>query len=423
MPVVRVVGAGFSGLATAYFLLKAGFRVEIFESTERAGGLIQTDQLPEGIAEAAANAFLNSAELKQMAADIGVSLLPVKAKARARWILRGQKFRRWPLRFLETLGLLCRAPFVFFRSPRTGESVRDWGRRVLGEAATEYLLEPALQGIYAASADRLSASLVFDRFYRRSSLPSSTRRRRKLPSGERGSVSPREGMGHFMQALAAWIRAQDNASLSLGSLVDASQVKTWSEEATVILCVPPAAAATLLNSEPKLATQLAALPTVGLVSATLFFAESERLQSGFGVLIPRSENLRTLGVLFNDGIFENRARTGLCSETWILRTSDLSDSHDEALLDFVIREERSLLSGRPSPAPVARSVRRWERALPLYGPELEKFLKEGALSAVPAKIQLFGNYLGALGLSRILLEASEWPHKLMPQTKSPATLP
>ncbi|MGZ4989027.1 MAG: FAD-dependent oxidoreductase, partial [Limisphaerales bacterium] len=42
MQTVKVVGAGFSGLATAYFLTKHGFKVQVFEKSARAGGLIRT---------------------------------------------------------------------------------------------------------------------------------------------------------------------------------------------------------------------------------------------------------------------------------------------------------------------------------------------------------------------------------------------
>ena len=46
MKAVTVVGGGFSGLATAYHLSRAGIPVEIIEKTDRLGGLIATLQTP-----------------------------------------------------------------------------------------------------------------------------------------------------------------------------------------------------------------------------------------------------------------------------------------------------------------------------------------------------------------------------------------
>ena len=39
---VTVVGAGWSGLASAYFLSKSGFDVQVFESHSDAGGMLST---------------------------------------------------------------------------------------------------------------------------------------------------------------------------------------------------------------------------------------------------------------------------------------------------------------------------------------------------------------------------------------------
>ena len=74
MQTVKVVGAGFSGLTTAYFLVKRGFKVRILEKSCRAGGLIETTQTEHGLVEKAANGILNSAKLEAIAAEIGVPL-------------------------------------------------------------------------------------------------------------------------------------------------------------------------------------------------------------------------------------------------------------------------------------------------------------------------------------------------------------
>src|SRR6266852_6398254 len=86
MPTISVVGAGFSGLTTAYFLTKHGFKVRIIEKTERAGGLIKTIRTEHGLVETAANGLLSSARLEAMCADIGVPLQATRLEARARFI-------------------------------------------------------------------------------------------------------------------------------------------------------------------------------------------------------------------------------------------------------------------------------------------------------------------------------------------------
>src|ERR1044072_9517328 len=158
---INVVGAGFSGLVTAYFLTKAGHAVRIFEKSDRAGGLIGTIRTEHGLVETAANGLLNSARLETMCADINVSLMPTRRDGRRRFIYRG-KPRQLPLHAAE----IARAGFGLAKNvtalkPRSFESIATWGERVLGKGATDYLLTPALGGIYAGDPQQLSASLIF----------------------------------------------------------------------------------------------------------------------------------------------------------------------------------------------------------------------------------------------------------------------
>ena len=70
-----MVGGGFSGLATAYYLSRAGIPVEIVEKTDRLGGLIATLQTPHGPVETAAVGMRNSARVDAVCRDLGLEML------------------------------------------------------------------------------------------------------------------------------------------------------------------------------------------------------------------------------------------------------------------------------------------------------------------------------------------------------------
>ncbi len=153
---VTVIGAGFSGLVTAYYLVKEGFQVQILEKSSDVGGLIQTIQTEHGPVETAANGIRNSARLEAMCADIRVPLEATRREARARFIFRGTP-KRFPLSGPEVLKLGFRfAASASSLRPRPFETIIDWGRRVIGKAATDFFLAPALSGIYAGDPERLS---------------------------------------------------------------------------------------------------------------------------------------------------------------------------------------------------------------------------------------------------------------------------
>src|SRR2546430_11582742 len=90
MQTITVVGAGFSGLTTAYFLTKFGFTVRVIEKSDRPGGLIRSVRTGHGLVETAANGLLSSARAEAMCADIGVPLVITRREGRRRFIYRGK---------------------------------------------------------------------------------------------------------------------------------------------------------------------------------------------------------------------------------------------------------------------------------------------------------------------------------------------
>src|SRR6185312_1279661 len=96
-----VVGAGISGLLSAYYLDRAGFEVTLIEASDRVGGLISTKRLQGGIAESAAHSIPASPVVRELFSDLGIELTPIRPESRVRWIYRRGKFRKFPLSIFE----------------------------------------------------------------------------------------------------------------------------------------------------------------------------------------------------------------------------------------------------------------------------------------------------------------------------------
>ena len=72
---VLIVGGGISGLATAYYLGKAGIRSTIIEKANRLGGLIKTDRIQGCELEAGPDSFLaTKTAVAELAEDLGGGL-------------------------------------------------------------------------------------------------------------------------------------------------------------------------------------------------------------------------------------------------------------------------------------------------------------------------------------------------------------
>jgi len=393
MPTITVVGAGFSGLTTAYFLTKHGFKVRIIEKADRAGGLIKTIRTEHGLVETAANGLLSSARLEAMCAEIGVPLIATRRDAHKRFIYRG-KPKQLPLRAGDMIALSARFAVNSVRlRPRPFETVSHWGRRVLGRGATNYLLIPALGGIYAGDPNRLSAGLIFGK----AKLPDHLHTNRPAKWKLRGTVAPPNGMQQLIDGLREHL-----ARAGVEFLFNHDE-KANARDPAVICLSASAAANDLSEVGPELSDALQRIEMLSLATVTCFYGSDAAKLNGFGCLFPRDQGFRSRGVLFNTSIFEGRGPAH--AETWIFGGAldvDVVNLSDEAFAEIIAAERERFYGAHNEPLDIR--ITRWPNALPHYTVDLEKILT--TLPSPPANIAVVGNYLGRIGLAKILERAA-----------------
>ncbi|MCJ8275587.1 MAG: FAD-dependent oxidoreductase, partial [Bdellovibrionales bacterium] len=196
---VTVIGSGISGLSVAFYLVRAGYSVTIFEKDNRVGGLLGTKKTPHGVVEQAANAFLANKELEMVSQSIGVNILEKKTTARKRFIFRKGKARRWPLGLWGSLRFLFFILFFsFFKKTKKGQTLKDWAYKSMGKEATHFLLAPAMQGIFVGQPKDLSASLILNALFLN-----------RPPRGQlRGSVCAEFGMGDWTKKMRQYLKQE-----------------------------------------------------------------------------------------------------------------------------------------------------------------------------------------------------------------------
>ncbi len=393
MKKVLIIGAGFSGMSLAYFLNKKGFEVSIVEKNDFPGGMIQTGQSVFGLHETAANGFLNTAKVESFLRAIGVGYVGSTTTAKKRFIFR-KKPRRWPLSTSESFFWLFKFVKFIFKSKvnrmaGTFESVYSWSERNFGLPFTNYILAPALQGIYAGDLHKLSANLIINQMLNR-------KREKKL--SPHSLLSGLSGMGEVMRNLENYLRRHG---------VQFNYNRPWADSMTADYLVIATSAPDALPVLKKLnlthaVDVLESIEMLPLVTITCHFENAPVKYRGFGILFPRDQEIRALGVLMNRVIFNRNEK--FHSETWIyggaldLRILDLTDLQ---IMEQVQKDR--ILTFSKTQGFAHFTVTRWPKALPHYTIELEKNL---ALLKSTAGVIWHGNYLGALGLSRIL-EKSE----------------
>ncbi|HEU4456668.1 MAG TPA: protoporphyrinogen oxidase [Longimicrobium sp.] len=393
-----VVGGGLAGLAAAWRLARAGVRVRVFEAGPRAGGVIGSVRGGGFLAELGANSLAEpSPAVRALFREAGLEprLLPTNAEARRRYVVRGGRPLAVPTSppgLLATRLLSLRAKLRVLAEPLAGpsreadESVSEMVRRRLGREVLDYLVEPFVAGIYAGDPDRLSARSAFPRLVGLEDEHGSLLRGAKAASRARraagGSRDPSiysfaEGMEELPRALAAGL----GGAVSVATAVRAVRqmpggwaVETDASEETfgaVVLAVPAHAlgAMEIEGMDAADAEALAAIPHAPVAVLVQGFRREDVAHplDGFGMLIPRVERRRIMGVLFTSTMFPGRAPEGHVSLTTFVggtRAPEMAALPPNRLASVVGGELRALLGVRGDP--VFSHHHHWTRAIPQY---------------------------------------------------------
>lgn len=341
-PLTVVVGAGISGLTCAYALKKSGQNVLLLEASARPGGVISSVEESGFLFELGPQSFSGTEAIFRLCDELEISNQLVEAPHRApRYVLIDGKLIAVPLSpgaFLGTSLLSWRTKFsilteVLRKSPpsRGDESVADFVRAKFTPELLDRLVGPFVSGIYAGDPERLSLRAAFPKLYEAQNLSGSVIRgslRLAKKNQPESQSSRRSGLYSFLHGNATLIRALAGAlgdSLRCGSSLSSTvrrdgnrfrlQLRSSAGPEEIFADKLVLASPTHVNSELlQTIAPATALPlrSVEYAPVTVVSHGYHKNQvgvdlDGFGFLIPRSQNLQTLGTVWNSSLFPGRA--------------------------------------------------------------------------------------------------------------------
>ncbi len=184
----------------------------------------------------------------------------------------------------------------------------------------------------------------------------------------------------------------------------------------LVLASPPSSSSKILKDLlPEASKILSEIPLAPIAVVHLSTSEVEKIPSGFGMLIPRSEKIETLGVLFSSKTFANRAPEGKELLTVFIggtMNPDLIEKSEDEITSIVKRDLKTLLSLNNENLKV-EEVTKWKACIPQlvlnHDKKMAKLLKE--TDSVDG-LHLCGNYLTGVGIKDAVASAQQIAAKL-----------
>jgi oxygen-dependent protoporphyrinogen oxidase len=394
---VHIWGAGFSGLILGYYLKEQGYKVTIYEKTNKIGGKIGTKKTSAGLSEKGANALYMSADTMDLLKELKLEPLPATKKLKRLLLINGRPKR--PVQFSIitklTLNGLKKPPLIL-----DGLTVADFFKPFIGSENINKFISPILGGIYAAPAESLHFKSVFSELAHIAQFDSywdfikfMIKNHKMKPRLEvAGSVSFEGGMQTLINRLGE----------NLKNEIKLNHKEHFKIKGNTILCTDAPSAVELTREiKPEMSTELARIQYQELTTATVFLKREIRsLNKSFGVLIPLENGFNCIGVINNKAIFPTNNQN-IFSYTFISRKKytneeimeDIRNLYSEFIPEDIEHIENTY----------------WEKALPIYN--LQRYLSVKKLHQLAQKengFAIFGNYVAGISLREMISSARDF---------------
>ncbi len=456
---IVVIGAGISGLTTAYLLFKEGYDVVVLEQKDKVGGSIETIDESGFLFDRGPNSGLETTPLiQQLVKDLNLEEQFVYAnrEGNKRYILKNGQLHALPMSppaFFKTKLFSNKAKLRLFAEPFIGrskdgyyQSIAEFVTRRLGKEFLDYAINPFVAGVYAGKPEELSVKSAFPKLYALEEeyggliigTIRSIRKRKKSKEISKQSAkmfSFKDGMKVLPEAIA------DELGTRISKNVEVTSIRKTAEGnygvtfrdgqqnltllADIVLSTVPAYKAAELfgHLDESLAKHLNEIYYPPVLVLYLVYERSAVGQplDGFGFLIPEKEEKSFLGAIWSSVIFPNRSDQDKAAFTLFIggsRDAGFVDDVEQIVIDRARREFELLM--KISAEPVAIAKRFWPKAIPQYNlgyVEHENFFDH--FEKDNKGIVLGGNYRGGISIGDCIKNSEIIANKIKSIINSP----
>lgn len=399
-----ILGAGISGLTSAFWLKKNNFDFVILEKENQVGGSMQTIRKDGFQIDFGPNSGLETTPLiRQIVDEIGFSdqMVYASESSNKRFILRNNQLHELPtspIAFISTKLFSTKAKLRLFAEPFIGksadgyyQSMSEFVSRRLGQEFLDYAIDPFVSGVFAGDPNKLSVKSAFPKLYRleevyggliKGMIKGAKERKQRAEHSKQNAkmFSFINGMQSFANAIADTMK--DNILLN----ANVQKIEKYNEQWKIIYSlnnesreiivdkvvstIPVYAAEKLftpIDKEFQSHANEIYYPPVMVLYLGYKKAQVETPLDGFGFLIPSKEKKNFLGAIWSSSIFPNRCDDDKAAFTLFIggaRAPHLFEMEKQKLIEIVIKEFQDVMKINGEPILVEHKL--WNKAIPQY---------------------------------------------------------
>ncbi|MBM6993379.1 MAG: protoporphyrinogen oxidase [Prevotella sp.] len=432
-----VIGAGITGLTTAFQLRRRQVDVEVLECQNRVGGQIHTFNINGFTFESGPNTgVVKHPEVAELFEQLGdkCELETALASSKRRLIWKGNRFHDLP----SSLPTALATPLFTWkdklrilgepwrkRGTDPNETVGSLAERRLGKSYVDYAVDPFLSGVYASDPYLLPTRLALPKLYQLeqdygSFIRGSIAKARQLKTerdrkATKAVFSARGGFNRLVDALAEAI-GDDRITTSARHIRIIPEGGGWlvsyekdgkPHEVRARRVVTTCGAYSLPDLLPfidrTVMTDLSNLYYVPVVQIGVGISDTRHHDwPAFGGLVPSREQRDVLGILFPSSCFAQRAPEGGIALAYFMggtRHPEMVKMSDEELTGIVNRTLVDMLKYPAGTHPDTLRIFRHERAIPQYEVSTDRRLAAiDRLRELHPTLTIAGNLRDGIGI-------------------------
>ena len=447
---VTVIGAGLTGLTTAYWLKRNGKNVRVVETDNRIGGQIQTQRFKHYIYETGPSTGAVSTpevtELMNALAETSQGLCQMETApdaAKRRLIWKGDRFHTLPSDLFSAIT----TPLFSFsdklrilgetwrkRGDNPDESIASLAARRLGQSFVDYAVDPFISGVYAGNPYTLVARYALPKLYALErdygSFVRGAIAKKKQPKTSRDRLATKKvfsakgGLSYIPQAEADYI-GEGNISLGVSHVRVSPEGQGWmitfmdangneqqlQSHWVVTTCGAYNLPELLTFVDKERMDAIAELVYSPIIEVNVGMPDTfDGDYCAFGGLVPTKEKQQILGILFPSTCFTGRAPKGGVLFSFYLggvRNPEMMDKTDGEIQAIVRKNLHTMLKFPAQAKPDFIHISRHHRAIPQYDANCgRRFRAVESLESQYHGLIIGGNLRDGIGMGHRITQAA-----------------